>query len=122
MKTLIALLLSLALSAPLNFDKTVHDFGQVSQNAGPLTCTFTVTNSSDEPLTIFAVVSSCGCTEVKWTRETISPGGKGSVTATYSNDEGPTYFDKTLTVYTSAQKKPVILHLKGIVKKNGTKK
>ncbi len=122
MKTLIALLLSLALSAPLNFDKTVHDFGQVSQNAGPLTCTFTVTNSSDEPLTIFAVVSSCGCTEVKWTRETIAPGEKGSVTATYSNDEGPTYFDKTLTVYTSAQKKPVILHLKGIVKKNGTKK
>ena len=122
MKTLIALLLSLALSAPLNFDKTVHDFGQVSQNAGPLTCTFTVTNSSDEPLTIFAVVSSCGCTDVKWTRETIAPGGKGSVTATYSNDEGPTYFDKTLTVYTSAQKKPVILHLKGIVKKNGTKK
>lgn len=122
MKTLIALLLSLALSAPLNFDKTVHDFGQVSQNAGPLTCTFTVTNSSDEPLTIFAVVSSCGCTEVKWTRETIAAGGKGSVTATYSNDEGPTYFDKTLTVYTSAQKKPVILHLKGIVKKNGTKK
>lgn len=122
MKTLIALLLSLALSAPLNFDKTVHDFGQVSQNAGPLTCTFTVTNSSDEPLTIFAVVSSCGCTEVKWTRETIAPGRKGSVTATYSNDEGPTYFDKTLTVYTSAQKKPVILHLKGIVKKNGTKK
>ncbi len=121
MKTLIALLLTLALGAPLNFDKTVHDFGQVTTAAGPLTCTFTVTNSSEEPLTIFAVVSSCGCTEVKWTRETIAPGAKGSVTATYSNDEGPTYFDKTLTVYTSAQKKPVILHLKGIVKKNGTK-
>ncbi len=121
MKTLIAFLLSLALAAPLNFDKTVHDFGQVTTSAGPLTCTFTVTNSSGEPLTIFAVVSSCGCTEVKWTRETIAPGAKGSITATYSNDEGPTYFDKTLTVYTSAQKKPVILHLKGIVKKNGTK-
>ena len=26
--------------------------------------------------------------------------------------------DKTLTVYTSAQKKPVILHLKGSVTKN----
>ena len=121
MKSLIALLLSLALSAPMNFDKTVHDFGQVSQDAGPLTCTFTVSNSSEEPLTIFAVGSSCGCTAVSWTRETIAPGAKGSVSATYSNDEGPTYFDKTLTVYTSAQKKPVILHLKGIVKKNGTK-
>ncbi len=121
MKSLIVLLLSLALGAQPAFDKTVHDFGQVSQSAGPLTCTFTVTNSSDEPLTIFAVVSSCGCTGVEWTRETIAPGEKGSIKATYSNDEGPTYFDKTLSVYTSAQKKPVILHLKGIVKKNGTK-
>lgn len=121
MKSLITLLLALSLGAPISFDKTVHDFGQVSQNAGPLSCTFTVTNTSEEPLTVFAVVSSCGCTEVRWTRETIQPGGKGEITATYSNDEGPTYFDKTLTVYTSAQKKATVLHLKGVVKKNGTK-
>ncbi len=121
MKSLIILLLTLSLGVPPSFDKTVHDFGQVSQSAGPLTCTFTLTNSSDEPLNIFAVVSSCGCTEVSWTRETIQPGGTGTVSATYSNDEGPTYFDKTLSVYTSAQKKAMILHLKGVVKKNGTK-
>ena len=30
----------------------------------------------------------------------------------------PVQFDKTLTVYTSAQKKPIILHLKGSVTKN----
>ena len=47
-----------------------------------------------------------------------SPGEKGVITATYSNDEGTGTFDKTLTVYTSAQKKPVILHLKGSVTKN----
>ena len=40
------------------------------------------------------------------------------ITATYSNDEGTGTFDKTLTVYTSAQKKPIILHLKGTVTKN----
>ena len=51
-----------------------------------------------------------------WTREAIAPGAKGEIKATYSNDEGTGTFDKTLTVYTSAQKKPVILHLKGSVK------
>lgn len=121
MKGLITLFLALALASPIEFDSKVHDFGQVSTDAGPLTHTFTVTNDSDEPLTVFAVVSSCGCTAVKWTREEIAPGKSGLITATYSNDEGPVYFDKTLTVYTSAQKKPIILHLKGVVKKNGSK-
>ncbi len=112
------MLLALALAGPsFEFDKTVHDFGQVSTKDGPLTATFTLTNTGDEPLTIFAVVSTCNCTRVEWTREEIAPGGQGTVTASYTNDEGPYPFDKTLTVYTSAQKKPVILHMKGVVKK-----
>lgn len=119
MNCIIAILLSLVLQAggPVSFDKTVHDFGEVSQKDGELSCTFTVTNTGDEPLIIFAVVSSCGCTNVTWTRETIAPGEKGKVTATYSNDEGPYPFDKRLSVYTSADSKPVILHFKGVVRK-----
>ena len=98
------------------FDKTVHDFGEVLTTDGPLSCKFTVSNISAKPINIVTVVSSCGCTDVVWTREAIAPGAKGEIKATYSNDEGTGTFDKTLTVYTSAQKKPVILHLKGSVK------
>lgn len=104
----------LAVSA--QFDKIVHDFGTVSPKDGPLSCEFAVTNTSEEPLTIFAVVSSCGCTDVEWTRETLAPGDTGRIKATYSNDEGPYPFDKTLTVYLSDSKKPTILHLRGVVK------
>ena len=118
MKTLLTILLAAALAAPIQFDKTVHDFGEISTKAGKQTCTFTVTNDADEDLSILAVVPSCGCTDVVWTREAIAPGAKGEIKATYSNDEGTGTFDKTLTVYTSAQKKPVILHLKGTVTKN----
>ena len=100
-----------------DFDKTVHDFGKVTVKDGPLSCNFTVTNTGDTPLLIQSVVSSCGCTDVKWTRAEIAPGGTGTIEATYSNDEGPYPFDKSLTVYTSAAKKPVVLHLRGIVKK-----
>lgn len=98
------------------FDKTVHDFGSVSLDAGMLKCEFTLTNISDKPLTILAVVSSCGCTGVEWTRTAIAPGETGTVTARYNNDEGPYPFDKTLTVYVEGVKKPVILHLRGEVK------
>ena len=103
------------------FDKAVHDFGTVRLKDGPLECVFTLTNGAEEPCTILAVVSSCGCTDVNWTRETLAPGATGTVTATYANEDGPYPFDKTLTVYLSTQKKPIILHLKGVVKKNGTK-
>lgn len=105
----------------MEFDKTVHDFGTVGQNDGPLECTFTIENTSEADFNIYAVVSSCGCTSVTWTRETVKPGQKGSVSAVFKNEDGPYPFDKTLTVYTSAQRKPYILHLKGKVVKN-TKK
>ena len=118
MKTLLTIVLAALLAAPIQFDKTVHDFGEISTKAGKQTCTFTVTNDGSEALSIFAVVPSCGCTDVVWPRESIAPGKTGVITATYSNDEGAGAFDKTLTVYTSAQKKPIILHLKGAVVKN----
>ena len=99
----------------VRFDKTVNDFGDVTADQGPLTCTFRATNISGKPLVIYNVVSSCGCTGVKWTREPVQAGKAGLITATYSNDEGPYPFDKTLTVYLSGVKKPVILRLRGIV-------
>lgn len=106
--TLLALL-----SAAVSYDRTVHDFGTVPLSSGPLTCTFTVTNSGDEPMNIYAVITTCGCTSVKWTRTDIAPGGKGTIEVTYTNDEGPYPFDKTLKVYTSCEQKPRVLHIKG---------
>ena len=113
----LSIIAALALLAdnPVRWDKTVHDFGDVSVTDGPLTCTFTLTNDGQEPLAIFEVVSSCGCTDVKWTREPIQPGKSGTVSATYKNEDGPMPFDKTLTVYISGVKRPVILRLRGVV-------
>ena len=101
--------------AVVEWDTMVYDFGDVSVNDGPLTCTFTLTNNSDEPVAIYEVVSSCGCTGVTWTKEPIKKGGKGTITATYKNEDGPMAFDKTLTVYISGIKRPVVLRLRGVV-------
>lgn len=99
------------------FDKTVHDFGDVDMNAGPVSCSFKVTNISGKPFTVSSVVSSCGCTGVKWTRSRIEPGASAEIKATYKNEDGAYPFDKTLTVYISTVKKPFVLHIRGVVRK-----
>lgn len=98
----------------VEFDNTVHNFGDVQLSDGPLCCTFTMKNISEKPVVIYNVVTSCGCTDVKWTREPVMPGKTGTISTTYTNDEGPYPFDKALTAYISGIGKPVILRIRGI--------
>ena len=95
-------------------DKTVHNFGDILHKSGPVSCTFTLTNTGNQPAVIYNVVSTCGCTDVEWTKEPIRPGQSGKISVTYSNDEGAYPFDKTLTTYTSDSKKPVLLKVRGV--------
>lgn len=103
------------------FDSTVHDFGRINTRDGAVSCTFTVTNIGTEPLNIFTVTTTCSCTSSSWTRKSIAPGESGTIDATFTNDEGPYPFDKTLNVYLSGLDKPVVLHVKGTAY-NGCKK
>lgn len=98
----------------VEFSSTIHDFGDIMLTDGPVGCDFTLKNISNKPIAIYNVISSCGCTDVNWTREPIPAGGTGKISATYSNDEGGYPFDKTLTAYVSGLKQPVILKLRGI--------
>lgn len=97
----------------VRFDKTVHDFGDIMVSDGPVSATFTLTNVSSAPIAIYNVASSCGCTSVEWTKKPLKSGESGTVKATYKNDEGGYPFDKTLTVYVSSLKQPVVVHLRG---------
>ena len=123
MKLLFILFASILFAGPaipqedeqVTFDKTVHDFGDFKIDDGPRSHTFIMTNSSDKPVVIQTVISSCGCTVPEWTKEPILPGGKGSVTVTYSNDQGPYPFDKMLSVYVTGSSKPYVLRIRGVV-------
>ena len=99
----------------VEFDKTVHDFGAFLLSDGPQSCSFTVKNISQRPIAILHVVSSCGCTDVSWTKAPVKVGESGLISATYSNDQGAYPFEKTLTVYISSLSNPVILRLRGNV-------
>ena len=106
---------SMADNAKISWDTMVYDFGDISSTDGPVTCSFTFTNDGDELVALYEVVSSCGCTGVTFKREPVKPGESGTISATYKNEDGPGAFDKTLTVYISGLKRPVILRLRGVV-------
>lgn len=98
----------------LEFDRTVHNFGDILLGSGPVSCTFILSNNGSKPAVIYNVNTTCGCTDTEWTREPIRPGRKGEIKVTYSNDEGAYPFDKNITVYISEINKPVILKLRGV--------
>ena len=99
----------------VELDRTVYDFGDIQTSQGPVSCSYTVRNISDKPVTILNVISSCGCTDVQWTKERFKPGESGTISATFKNEDGPFPFDKTLTAYISDLKQPIVLHLRGVV-------
>ena len=49
----------------VEFNKKVHNFGKISINDGAKSCTFEFKNTSDKPVVINNIISSCGCTEPK---------------------------------------------------------
>ena len=98
----------------LKFESTVHDFGQILISDGAVSCRFRATNISKGDVVIQSVATSCGCTSVKWDHNPIAPGRTTEISATYTNDEGPYSFDKTLTVKILGEDKPVLLHLRGL--------
>ena len=102
----------------IEFSTRVHNFGKISVAEGAKHCTFEFKNTSDKPVVINNIISSCGCTTPKWPKKPIMPGEGGKVEVTYLNDQGPYPFDKSLTVYTSASSKPIILRITGLAYEN----
>ncbi|MFA5850810.1 MAG: DUF1573 domain-containing protein [Bacteroidales bacterium] len=119
--TTIAVLLATSVSgqdqrvASIEFNKKIHDFGDIQLSAGKQNYTFTFKNISQQPVIIQTVISSCGCTTPTWTKNPVQPGESGKLSVTFLNDQGPIPFDKSLTVYVTGSPKPIILRLKGVV-------
>ncbi len=99
----------------VRFNEKVHDFGDLLLSDRSVSCKFTFTNISGKPVVVHNVVSSCGCTVPKWTREPVMPGKTGTIEVTFKNDQGAYPFSKAITAYISGINRPVILHIKGIV-------
>ena len=90
-----------------------HNFGQI-QWKQPVSVTYTITNTGNEPLVMSNVTASCDCSTVDWTLEPIAPGEKGFVTATFdANLLG--HFEKTVAIYSNSDPHLVYLSFRGEV-------
>lgn len=93
-----------ATGAQITLDKEKHDYGTMEQG-GNGTCTFTVTNTGNEPLIISLCKGSCGCTVPSCPQEPIAPGASAKITVKYdTNRVGP--INKTVTITSNAVNEP----------------
>lgn len=65
------------------FDAEVWDFGTIKEADGPVSHTFTFTNTGSQAFVIERTAVDCGCTTPDYSKRPILPGGKGEVTVTY---------------------------------------
>jgi hypothetical protein len=97
----------------IDFESKVVDYGKIEHNADGVR-KFVFTNNGTEPLIIKNAKGSCGCTVPTWPKEPIVPGATAEIGVKYATTRVGK-FTKTITLTTNADKKPVILTVKGEV-------
>jgi len=68
----------------ISFEKTVHDFGQVSPGEKGNTCQFNFTNTGSALLIIGKIKSTCGCTVPALSKKRYEPGETGTIAVKFS--------------------------------------
>lgn len=100
----------------LEFDKLVHNFGNVKPEVANKT-TFTVKNTGSKPLIIENVEASCGCTTPVKPEAPILPGKTDVIEVTFKSNPGQMGEQKkTVTVTANTPEKTHKLEIKAFVK------
>ena len=99
----------------IKFEKISHDFGDIKEEAGPATISFSFKNEGKTPIKLTSVRASCGCTTPEWTQEPVAPGEEGVVTAAYNPQNRPGKFNKSVTVKTDGEPELIVLRISGNV-------
>lgn len=101
----------------IKFDETTHDFGNIQEADGDVSCDFIFTNTGSEPISIAKAKSTCGCTNPIYPNKPIAPGEQGNISVTYHAKGRPGQFSKniTVTVLSGTTTFDVILQIKGVV-------
>lgn len=108
-------LMAFSQKARIEFEKTSHDFGTISETGGPAVYDFVFKNTGDAPLILNNVRPSCGCTTPTWSRQPIAPGQSGSVKVSFDPRHRPGRFNKSITINSNASNPVLTLSIHGIV-------
>jgi hypothetical protein len=100
--------------AAITFEQSSYDFGTVEDGA-KVTQIFTFTNTSDEPLVIYNVKGSCGCTVPSWPRAVISPGETASLTAEFDSKNKTGKRNQKIVITANTNPPQTFIHMTGEV-------
>ena len=97
----------------IEFKETTYNYGSIPYLSDG-TCKFEFINTSDVPLVINNVKTSCGCTSPEWPTDPSESGKVGIIKIKYDTRiKGR--FRKSITIYSNAKNSPVSLLIKGEV-------
>jgi len=99
----------------ISFNKTSHNFGNINELDGIKSYEFEFINNGSQPLILYDVTSTCGCTIPEWNKEPIPPGGKGKIKVTFDPHGRPGAFRKPVNVKSNARESAVTLYIVGMV-------
>ena len=98
----------------VSVDQKVLDFGSFPKEE-KREGRFVLTNTGKNLLVVHDIVTSCGCTQVEYKKSPVRPGETLELKVSYEAEESG-FFNKTLTVYCSAENSPLRLMVRGSAK------
>lgn len=106
--------------SPMRFATSVVDFGEISEDEGPVTRKVSWRNMSDIPVVITDIRTGCSCTVVDYVRRAVAPGQEGEITVTFKPKGHPGPIIRKISVYAepTGKRAAAVLTLKGRVSRS----
>ena len=98
----------------IEFEVMEYDFGNLMQEE-KATYSYKFKNTGNAPLIISAVERTCGCTDIKYPREPIQPGGTGAITIIFDSKDKRGVQNKHVTVKANTNPSETVLKFKAMV-------
>jgi hypothetical protein len=89
----------------VTFAESSFDFGDIVQGA-KVERIYKFQNTGTEPLVVSEVVTTCGCTATKWSKEPILPGKGGEILATFDSAGKEGRKNQVITIISNASNSP----------------
>ena len=98
----------------ITFDTNEFKFDKAKEG-DVLEHTFNFVNTGKNPLFIYEVKTSCGCTIPEWTKEAVLPGKKGTIKIAFNTASKKGKQVKLITVLSNTEPKETALFVKGFI-------
>lgn len=89
----------------MQFEETVVNIGEMTEDDKPVETNFYFKNISAQPVVITRLHTDCGCTAAKIDKLNVQPGEKACISVTYTPENHPGTIDANTFVYASLSDK-----------------